>query len=128
MQRYLPGFKPSLPFPNVDGWPVLNTGHPGRAGYMSGWIHRRLYPDAESALVDARLAVQLTGISLYVIELEVPASFRKYWPEDHNWQIREEPPFHGQVGDFYYPRPNYYAIEPNALISEVFTPGEKTKN
>lgn len=124
-QPYLPGLRPPLPFPNVDGWPVLNSGHPGRDGYQSGWIHRCLYPTAESGLADARLAAQLAGVTLYVIKREVPAGFRKYWPEAHNWQISEDPPFHGQAGNFYYPRPDYYVIDPAGLVKEVFVPGEK---
>ncbi len=127
VQLYLPGLKPSLPYPNVDGWPVLNNGHPGREGYQSGWIYRCFYPTAAAALADARLAAELASVTLYVVKMKVDPAFRKYWPEDHNWRIAEEPPFHGQSGDFYFPRPDYYVIDPGALVKEIFVPGERRR-
>lgn len=127
IQPYLPGLKPVPPYPNVDGWPILNHLNPGRDGYMSGWIHRRLYPSAIDALEDARLAARRAGIALYVVKHKVPADFQKYWPDKYNWQISENPPFHGQSGDFYLPQPEHYIIDPGALVKEIFVPGEKER-
>lgn len=124
IQQYLPGFVPEPPYPNVKGWPVLNTGHPGRAGYCSGWIHRCYYPTAAAALADADLASRLTGVTLFVISMEIDELFRRYWPDKTNWRISESPPFHGQAGAYYHRRPDYYIVDHKALMACVFTAGE----
>jgi hypothetical protein len=125
VQRHLPGMAPELPYPNVEGWPVLNYGHPGRDGYRSGWIHRCYYPTAEAALADAELANRLTGVTLYVITMEVDKNFRRYWPHKTNWRISLDPPFHGQAGAYYHRRPDYYVVDNKALMACVFIAGEK---
>ena len=125
IQNYLPGFLPEPLYPNVEGWPVLNTGHPGRAGYQSGWIHRRFYPTADEALADAEMANRLARVPLSVIEQPVDEQFRKYWPEKTNWRLSLEPPSPGHLGSAYYPRPAYYIVDFNALMPVVFIQGER---
>ena len=131
MAKQLPGQIP-FPFlvemdrarlpPNVGGWPILNYGHPGRAGYQSGWIHRRYYPTAQEALDDAKLASERARVKMFVVKYT--GANTEVWPEGVYWRISEDAPFSGAAGYFYYPRPDYYIVEPEAMIPFLFIEGE----
>jgi len=88
------------------------------------WLGRCYYPTAEEALQDARQASRLVG-RVYVVEHKVTTGFEQYWPHSTYWQATPNPPFYGKVvGAFYYPKPNHYIVDLEAILSEVFEHGE----
>jgi hypothetical protein len=108
--------------PNVDGWPILNYGHPSRAGYQSGWVHRRYYPTAQEALNDAKLASERARVNLFVVKHT--GANTEVWPEGAYWRISEDAPFSGTAGYFYHPWPDHYIVEPDSMIPVLFIEGE----
>ena len=103
----------------IDGWPVLNYGHPGRSDYQSGWIHRRWYPSAEEVLLDACRASKLIPDRLYAAKYEIEAS--EIWPDGTYWAISLQPPYHGTTGAYYHKERDHYVVIGGV---EIFCPGE----
>lgn len=75
-----------------------------------GFIHRCYYPDAETALVDARRAARFLS-HLFIIEYPVTEGFEKCWPHPTLWRISQDKPCVGVSGAYYCSRPNYYVIK-----------------